>query len=192
MMPRNLLVAGNSTMPPSVGIWNLPAIETCTPSPWCRKYCYACQGRFAWKNVREALAWRYRVSDRSDFASLMINEILRRKSIKFVRVHISGDFYNSYYVLQWSSIARQLPGITFRTNTKRQDLISLMKLHFPSNFVVRESIDETRKPTGLYPVAAIKGTPGSEGYFVCCNNCSKCRFYCWKHPEVNVVTGSIL
>ena len=43
---RNLLVAGNSTMPRSVGIWNLPALKTCTPSAWCKKHCYALQGRF--------------------------------------------------------------------------------------------------------------------------------------------------
>jgi hypothetical protein len=38
---------------------------------------------------------------------------------------------------------------------------------------------------------AVKGTKGSEDFFVCQDDCEACKFYCWKHPEINVVTSQI-
>ncbi len=191
---KNLLVAGNETMPTSVGIWNLPALTTCTPSPWCREHCYACKGRFVWRPIRRAYQERLRISKRNDFVLRMVNEIKRRRSLNFVRIHISGDFYSPEYVVKWGRIAevvQDFSNVQFRTNTKRQDLLPLMKKVFPNNIIVRESIDVTRKPTGLYPVAAIMGTPGSEDYFVCRDDCRACAFTCWFNSEMNVVTGQI-
>ena len=68
-----------------------------------------------------------------------------------------------------------------------------MSLVFPKNVVVRESTDVSRKPFGLhpYPQAAIMGTPGSEDFFTCNDDCEKCEFYCWHNPDVNVVTSRI-
>ena len=191
---KNLLIAGNSTMPTSVGIWNLPALTTCTPSPWCEEHCYACKGRFRWRPIQEAYQERLRISKRKDFVPRMIEEIRRRKGLNFVRIHISGDFYSPEYVEKWGRIAevvQNFSNVQFRTNTKRQDLLPLMKEVFPNNIIVRESIDTTRKPTGLYPVAAIMGTPGSEDYFVCRDDCRACAFTCWFNSKMNVVTGQI-
>lgn len=191
---KNLLIAGNSTMPTSVGIWNLPALTTCTPSSWCREHCYACKGRFIWRPIRRAYQERYEASLRPDFAKLMVAEIRRRKTLDFVRIHISGDFYSALYVMKWADIAkevREFSNVQFRTNTRRQDLLPLMKEVFPNNIIVRESIDPTRKPTGLYPVHAIKGTPGSEDYFVCKDDCRACAFTCWFNSQMNVVSSQI-
>lgn len=191
---KNLLVAGNDTMPTSVGIWNLPALTTCTPSPWCREHCYAMKGRFLWRTTREAHQERYLLSLGCNFVQWMVDEIGRRRSLVFVRIHISGDFYSSGYVLKWAEIARRIQevnNVQFRTNTKRQDLLPLMKKIFPNNIVVRESIDPTRRPTGLYPIHAIKGTEGSEDFFVCQDDCQKCGFTCWFNSQMNVVSSQI-
>jgi hypothetical protein len=189
---KNLLIAGNCTMPTSVGIFNLPALETCTPSKWCREHCYALKNRFLWSCVKEAHKWRYKQSKLKGFVKKMISEISKRKSLKYIRVHITGDFYSYEYMLKWAEIARAFPNHIFRTNTKSRFLLKFMKDNFPSNFIVRESIDSTRKPSGIWPVAAIWGTIGSHNFFTCVNDCEKCKFYCWKNPNVNVVTKTIL
>jgi len=192
MSKRKLLIAGNSTMPSSVGIFNLPPLLTCTPSEWCLKHCYALKGRFLWTTTKEAYYWRYSQSLMKNFAEKMISEINWRRSIKYVRVHISGDFYSCDYIDKWVRIAKTLPEIIFRTNTRRlEGFQKYMRKVFPQNFVVRESTDPTRNSLGIFPQAAIKGTPGSKKFFICKDDCAKCNFYCWCNPEVNVVTSQI-
>ena len=183
---RKLLVAGNSTMPRCVGIFNLPALKTCMPSVWCKKHCYALRNRFVWKSVIDALTWRYNRSCADNFVDEILSELSRRKSIEYVRIHIAGDFYDRKYVNKWAEVAKQRPDITFRTNTRRTDLMTYMKKVFPKNVIVRESTDSTRKHKGLFPQAAIEGTLGSKRFFRCCNNCEKCKFYWWMHPRVNI------
>jgi len=187
---RNLLVAGNSTMPKSVGIWNLPALETCTPSAWCKKHCYALQGRFIWSNIKAAHQWRLEESRKLGFPGKMVAEILRRR-FYFVRIHISGDFYNGEYVKKWAWIAKRSPQVLFRTNTKSYNYFKLMKDIFPSNIVVRESTDPSRKSKGYFPEAAIKGTPGSKFFYECHDDCAECRFHCWYNPDMDVVTSQV-
>jgi len=188
-MNKNLLVIGNSTMPKNVGIWNLPPAATCRPSPWCRAHCFARKGNFTLPSVQESLAWRFEQSKRRDFVERMVDEITRLRSeqrkyrLEYVRIHIAGDFYSAAYVRKWALIALQWPCVTFRTNTRRQDLIPVMWDEFPDNVVVRESWDKTRKPLGIYPLSAVPGTPGtSDGsYYQCIDDCKTCRFYCWHH-----------
>lgn len=191
---KNLLVAGNSTMPSSVGIFNLPALETCTPSKWCREHCYALKNRFLWNSVKEAHKWRYKQSLKSDFVERMIKEIQKRSNIIMVRPHISGDFYSKKYVRKWAEIADRLPQIAFRVTTKRQDFLSLMYQIFPKNIILRESIDNSRKPLleDLIPLHAVHGTKGSKNYFQCINDCEKCKFQCWINSRMNVVSAEIL
>ena len=188
---KNLLVRGNKTMPKSVGIWNLPAEITCTPSLWCLEHCYAKKGRFCWSNVVRSQYERYERTFDRHFHQDMWGEIANSK-LRYVRVHIAGDFYSREYVKDWAGIARRLPKVLFRTNTRRRDLMPLINRIVPNNFVVRESIDPTRKSTGYFPSHAIVGTKGSEDFFVCKNDCEKCKFYCWKHPEIDVVSEKIL
>lgn len=188
---RNLLVAGNSTMPPSVGIYNLPPLKTCTPSDWCREHCYGLQGRFVWGIIKQSLRWRYRESLKKGFTAKMIAEIKRRKRIKYVRPHITGDFYSLEYLKKWLEIIIQCPDILFRVTTRRQDLLPYIKKHQPKNFIVRESTDITRKPLGLFPQAAIRDVPGSKDFFICIDDCEQCKFHCYHNPTINVVTRGI-
>lgn len=188
---RNLLVAGNITMPPSVGIFNLPPLLTCSPSDWCKEHCYGLQGRFIWKTVKESHRWRYKESHKNTFVNKMIDEIKRRKSIKYVRPHIVGDFYSLAYLNKWIQIIKQCPNIFFRITTRRQGLIPIMKDNQVENFIIRESTDITRKPSGFFPQAAIKGDIGTEKFYVCPDDCEKCKFYCYHNPNVDIVTGVI-
>ena len=185
---QNLLIAGNSTMPPSVGIFNLPPLKTCTPSTWCKEHCYALQNRFIWRPTKISMKWRHIQSGKKTFVNKMIGELTRRKSIKYVRPHITGDFYSEEYVCKWAAIAKAHPHRLFRATTRRVDFLLLMKKVFPKNFIVRESTDITRKSSGIFPQAAIYGTPNSDGFFVCIDNCERCNFRCYYEPEINVKT----
>jgi len=188
---RNLLVAGNTLVPSCVGIFNLPPLQTCTPSRWCRKHCYALYGRYRWKTVAAANAWRYKQSMRADFTTRMIEEIQRRYSIKFIRIHLSGDFYNRCYTQKWVQIAQALPEYIFRANTKRVDLMRYMYQHFPENIVVRESTDPTRNSHGFFPQAAVEGTPGWESFFWCQDDCETCGFSCYYDNKSNIAFRQI-
>lgn len=190
IMRTFLLMPGNCTMPRYVGIFNLPALSTCRPSEWCKKHCYANKGRFRFSNVRKAHGLRLTASLRDDFVSRRIAEI-KKKHYTYIRIHISGDFYSEAYVDKWAAIARAFPDIIFRTNTKRTDFMKHMKKVFPENLIVRESTDTTRKHREIFPQAAIIGTPGSEDFFTCNDECEACNFHCWHNPEVNVVTSQI-
>jgi hypothetical protein len=190
-MKKNMLTAGNSTMPTNVGIFNLPALKTCTPSPWCKEHCYALKGRFLWSPIKKAYAWRLKESKKDSFVYNMICEI-KRRHFNWIRVHISGDFYSKEYVDKWAIIAEHFPQIVFRTNTKRVDLLKYMKRVLPNNFVVRESVDNSRLSSRIFSVAAIRYTAGTHHYFECHNDCEECKFHCWVNPLVNVVTGKIL
>lgn len=188
---KKLLVAGNSTMPSSVGIFNLPPLLTCKPSRWCREHCYALKKRFLWKRTKEAHRRRYKQSLKPSFVERMIDEIKHRPSINYIRPHITGDFYSKEYIDKWAQIAKAFPSILFRATTRRIDFLRHMKKVFPKNVVIRESTDPTRKGSGIFPQASIRGTEGTEGFFVCMDDCAKCNFWCYHHPKANVVSGRI-
>lgn len=188
---RNLLVAGNSTMPSSVGIFNLPPLITCRPSRWCKEHCYGLQGRFVWHTVKQSHAWRLKESKKNSFVDNIIAEIRRRKSIGYIRPHITGDFYSKGYIDKWVEIAKVFPDIIFRGSTRRIDFLNYMKKRLPKNYVMRESTDISRKHRGVFPQQSIKGVLGTEKFFVCIDDCEKCKFHCWYNPEINVVTGRI-
>lgn len=184
---KNLLIAGNTLTPSSVGIFNLPPLVTCTPSRWCKKHCYALFGRHCWPNVKKGQLWRYAMSLRNDFVNRMVSEIERRKSLKVIRIHLAGDFYNREYIDKWAEIAEAVPNRTFRANTKRRDFLRYMKKRFPKNIIIRESTDPSRTGLGIFPQAAVQGTPSSEKFFWCIDDCEKCKYHCYTHPKVNLV-----
>ena len=188
---RKLLIRGNSTMPISVGIFNLPPLVTCTPSEWCSEFCYALKRRYKWKTVKDANKWRLNQSKKNNFAQKIMEELYNTPSIKYVRIHISGDFYSKDYIEKWATIANGFPKIIFKTNTKRLDFLKYMKKIFPLNIVARESIDPTRKHRGIFPSASIYGTEGSKKFFRCIDNCEKCNFICWHSSKLEIVSSII-
>jgi len=121
----------------------------------------------------------------------MIDEIRCRRSIRYIRPHITGDFYSKEYIDKWVEIAEAFPDIIFRGSTRRTDFLSYMKKHLPKNYVMRESTDITRKHKKIFPQQTIKGVPGTDKFFVCVDDCEKCNFHCWYNPEIDVVTGRI-
>lgn len=57
-------------------------------------------------------AENYRVSQLVNFPRWMHSEI-RRLNAQTVRIHVSGDFYSTNYVLKWTKIVQSLPSVRF-------------------------------------------------------------------------------
>ena len=166
---------------PRVYIFNLPAPATCRPTAWCLIHCPALEDKVG--SVFEHVGpEKLIISRKKEFAELMIREI-KRKKIRFVKLHSSGDFYSQAYVRKWKKIGEACPETMFKTSTKRLEFLDdLIDLNGLPNFVVRETVDPSKpKPDTNLPLSAIKTLPIAKNFFECIRNCDKCGFYCWYH-----------
>lgn len=120
--------------------WGIPAFrskdgfKTCPMAGQCVKGCYAKQGAYTWSNVKPAFERRLKLSRSLDFVSIIGMEISRR-SIKRVRIHDSGDFYNRDYLLKWVSIANDNMDVEFYAYTKMVDLVKSL-VFMPENLTI--------------------------------------------------------
>jgi hypothetical protein len=67
----------------------------------------------------------------------MDEEISKKRGLKAVRIHGSGDFYSQEYLDKWISIAKINPSIRFYCYTKS---LHLDWSNLPANFVVIQSM----------------------------------------------------
>lgn len=128
---------GNSKLGPLIHHWSIPAIilSICVgATALCRKLCYAMQGHYNQRNVKEALLRNYEESLRDDFVTLACGWI-RALFVRVIRIHASGEFYSTTYVDKWIEIARRNPQVTFYAYTRSwrkepilERLIELSKL----------------------------------------------------------------
>jgi len=113
--------------------FNLPAVSTCHWADICKKYCFADKGSYKWRPVVEKYARNYELSKNQELFKKIVQYELDKKRVEYVRIHSSGDFYNTKYLKAWADIARNNPDIIFYGYTKA---IPLFKhLTAPQNFV---------------------------------------------------------
>ena len=108
-------------------------LVTCPFAGKCAVGCYAKQGAYAWSNVREAYENRLKLSQSDSFVSVIDSEIKRRK-IKRVRIHDSGDFYSPQYLKKWIDVINLNPETVFYAYTK--SILFFRELTLPANFQV--------------------------------------------------------
>jgi hypothetical protein len=100
--------------------------NTCPAALACRAVCYAKQGTYRFKNVVKSRTHNLNLSQRSDFASLIIDDLSTmvvksrkcRKPYNVVRLHDAGDFYSQSYLDAWATVARAYPDVIFYAYTK--------------------------------------------------------------------------
>lgn len=196
--------------------WSLPARESCphsvhTPGAICES-CYADKGNYTrYKNVKRAQRARYEwakacmrtAEGRAAFIAHMVATIRRIRSLRYFRVHDSGDFFNPVYVRCWTEIVRQLRRVrfwfptrahrafTFNAGTAMAEIWSeaLLELAALRNATVRPSADNFEDPAPMVPGLAA-GSTACEAGFTCPapqqgNYCRSCRA-CWDRPRVAV------
>lgn len=185
---------GNSKLPETTFIFNLPAVKTCPlKTVLCAKECYALKAEVQYKHVVPQARNRNLEISRSDyFVNRISNSIDQNiKKIKQVRIHESGDFYSQEYLEKWFKITTLFPELTFYAYTKSFHLDYSAK---PKNFVLIASFDKTtdqlrrnfyeskREQFDNTFTIVDKGVKAS-----CIADCSKCDM-CWtaKGKEITV------
>jgi|13_taG_2_1085334.scaffolds.fasta_scaffold00187_24 hypothetical protein len=106
---------------------------TCPFADKCIKFCYAQKGAYSWGNVKPAFEKRYQLTKDENFVSIMVDAI-KAKKVNFLRVHDSGDYYSKKYLLDWFTIAKQLPSVKFYSYTNSIKLVKDQNHEKPENF----------------------------------------------------------
>jgi len=139
---RPLMSVGNHKLGKDILVFNLNRGVTCPGrSPWCRKNCYEHKS-YRYPAVRPARDRNLAATMADDFVDKIVAEIQkpRKKPIRGVRIHGSGDFYSLEYLRKWFEIARRCPGIQFKANTRSWMLPYWGK---PDNLKLRYSVDSS-------------------------------------------------
>lgn len=188
------LSMGNRKLPKDTAIFDLPHLVTCPgATAECKTYCYAHKAERQYKQV---LPYRYKnweASKKPDFVEKMLALInSKKKHIRCIRLHSSGDFYNQAYVNKWTAIASALPSVRFTFYTKSFHLFDFAKLRALPNVTAFASIDPTTPIERLYPArdwdkatVICKGAEAPKGFFVCPGSCKECS-HCYKAHATSV------
>jgi hypothetical protein len=170
MVTKNDIARGNEKLDSRIGIWNLPCQLSCPASTaFCREYCYAKKAEAMYKGVLPSRLRHYLSSLREDFVDEMIKAI-KDSGARVIRIHESGDFYSTDYLLKWLEIAKNLPGVRFYAYTKALNFVSeATKIlnergeKWPGNFIIQGSVEpETKIRFRDKGEKVLRGTPLSK------------------------------
>jgi hypothetical protein len=121
----NLLTRGNDKIGSKIYAFNLPAGSTCPGQSAACTNCYAQRGRWLFSSVRDALAWNLRAAGRQYFVEELVEE-LRRRRVRVLRLHASGDFYDAAYTQKWIDILARSPNVVAYAYTRSWRVPSIM------------------------------------------------------------------
>jgi hypothetical protein len=113
----NLLTRGNDKIGNRIYAFNIPARTTCPGMSAACVSCYAARGRWLFPAVREALDWNLRTARRRHFVEDMVEE-LRRRRVRLLRLHSSGDFFDATYTGRWAEVLDRSPNVTAYAYTR--------------------------------------------------------------------------
>lgn len=179
---------------------NLPPIVTCRPDAPCKSTCYACNGRFRFKNVKQTLESNFE-EWKSDPGKYMQSVIDACTNVRFFRWHSAGDIPDEFYLTMMYIIAGMLKEVRFLAFTKKYDLVNsyISKFGKPDNLSIVLSAWGNMVPENPHnlPVAYVllKSGEGEDRIparaVPCsgsCNECIKDEMNCWKlKPGMSVV-----
>tara|TARA_R110000765_G_scaffold278269_1_gene376097 strand:+ start:96 stop:701 length:606 start_codon:yes stop_codon:yes gene_type:complete len=109
---------------------------TCPFAAACVKYCYAQKGNYTrFPIVQQLMEQKYEITKQNNFNTLM-NEEIKKKKAKYVRIHDSGDFYSVKYLRKWLLIAEYNKEVIFYAYTKSIKFFKDYNINLPNNFKV--------------------------------------------------------
>lgn len=170
------IALGNRKISKGVGVWNLPAIETCPgKTKMCEAKCYA---RKAERHYPQVLPARHRNlrAAQEDFVGRMV-KLICLSGVQWLRIHESGDFFSQEYLDKWIEISRSLPGVRFLAFTASHFLDFT---DVPANLSILFSV----WPDTLVLPAGRKAYAGTGEGWKCPKDCGpgECTF-CWEQTE---------
>lgn len=189
MSDKKLMVRGNSKLDKSILCFSLPPIVTCSNCADCKDTCYAVKSFNRWPNVK--IAWEKNLAEsrKDSFVEKIINQIKKSKTVKTVRIHVSGDFYSKKYITKWNEIIAACPDIQFYAYTKVQGKTVFAEICKNNNFNLIDSVAPDglpnygdRKRIDYLVSVGYEICPATEkklGDITCGKDCNKC--YTVKH-----------
>jgi len=149
-----MIQPGNQKLGPGIWGWSILAGDTCPgASGPCTEDCYAMKNRFLSETVIASHTRNWRFSELDGFAKRMCEMIARKRSLKTLRVHVAGDFYDPIYTEKWIDIViqnRQTDFYAYTRSWRIEDIYpSLLWLAAEPNFQMWFSCDMA---TGRPPV----------------------------------------
>lgn len=114
---------------------------TCPMAGVCAEYCYASKGFFkVYDSVSKGQHERLELTKSDEFVDRITEELNRgKKTIKYVRIHSSGDMYSKAYLNKWFEIAKRNPNVRFYAYSKSLHLFLDKEgnyIDIPNNFDV--------------------------------------------------------
>lgn len=192
-------------------IFSIPCILSCPSATFlCLTHCYA-KSAYMYHNVCMNHVGNWFASFRIDFVDLVDKAIYEamytkkgqlRKAftrpdgkMKYVsvRVHESGDFYSTEYMLEWFEIARRHPELHFFAYTKSIKMYEDVKSRCPRNFLIRCSIFPDTPSRDLEAIEknafpfyeAVEAFRGDENFKCDCSaGCGECGCQCSKDTRI--------
>jgi hypothetical protein len=144
---------GNSKLSPAISTFSLPAGFSCPfakdclskanrltgkiiDGKHCQFRCFAASQECAYPSVRKS-RWanfeRLKNEDTIKGKAKLIQDSLPLR-LGYIRVHVSGDFFNEKYFVAWLNVALNNPLVIFYGYTKATPFLVEYKKHLPSNF----------------------------------------------------------
>lgn len=139
-MLKNYLSTNSKLKRDGIFSFGIPAYKsttgmlTCPAALTCIKGCYARNGTYNFSSVKNAQEKRLELTKDKELFIAVIDTELRKKKVKILRIHDSGDFYSKAYLDTWLAIIELNPNVRFYAYTKMIPLFKGLKL--PANFTV--------------------------------------------------------
>ncbi|MFC1523972.1 hypothetical protein ACFL6N_04195 [Thermodesulfobacteriota bacterium] len=161
------------------GIVSFSLLPVVTCSQHCKK-CYDVKSlRYKSVRAKRIINTILAFSHREYLEGLIIGQLKRARTIKAVRIHVGGDFFNQDYFRMWARIAATFPEVKFYTYSKNYWVFDET---IPSNM----NIVQSTLPDGSFNFAALpelKEKKSQFGGIICpatmgkkttCNKCQAC------------------
>lgn len=144
---------GNAKLSTAISTFSLPAGHSCPfakeclskanrltgkiiDGQHCRFRCFAASQEALYPSVRRA-RWNNFERLKSAKSVEKMTQIIQSSlptGVGFVRVHVSGDFFNENYFVAWLNVALNNPLVTFYGYTKATPFLVKYKKFIPGNF----------------------------------------------------------
>lgn len=144
--------AGNAKLSLGIGTFSLPAGHSCpfakdcfskadrltgriTDGKHCQFRCFAATQEARHPSVRSS-RWKNFDALKTLSVEAMTAKIQQSlpKGYAYIRVHVSGDFFNEKYFIAWLNVALNNPLVTFYGYTKATPFLVKYKAYIPRNF----------------------------------------------------------
>lgn len=171
----------NTKMGP-IPSFSLPPHTTCNQhAPCVKRGCYAWKLFCIRKQLRNSLIKNEAIAHEAGNVRRQVNSWLSMYRPMAFRIHVSGDFFNRRYLLEWFSIARCNPSVKFFAFTKQFDILRSVceEYEVPKNMtIILSAWIDWNPPADLmekFPVAWIQDKNHThEGGELCEGRCSEC------------------